>query len=75
MTSVTGVRGRFVALVVSLPVLAIALVNVSITVNTVWLYTLIEPFQDQFRLYERYLTHPFPLSVFELARAVIEKAA
>ncbi|HOB00455.1 MAG TPA: hypothetical protein PLD41_03020 [Casimicrobium huifangae] len=66
MTSVTGVRGRFVALVVSLPVLAIALVNVSITVNTVWLYTLIEPFQDQFRLYERYLTHPFPLSVFEL---------
>ena len=35
-------------------------------IHTLFVSTLQHPFQDQFRLYMRYLTVPFPLSVLEL---------
>ncbi len=46
--------------------LALAIVHLSSTFSTVSVYTLKNAYQDQFRLYLRYLTVPFPLSIFEL---------
>lgn len=44
----------------------LAAVHFSSTLTTVALYTLQNAYQDQFRLYSRYLTVPFPLSILEL---------
>ena len=45
---------------------ALAVVHLTNAVSTVSRYTLNHVFQDQFRLNLRYLTVPFPLSIFEL---------
>ena len=51
---------------VSILLLVLAVVHLTNAVSTVSRYTLNHVFQDQFRLNFRYLTVPFPLSIFEL---------
>jgi len=57
---------RYVAWLAVFGLLAAALLHFSVTLSTVLSSTLQHPFQDQFRLNMRYLTVPFPLSVFLL---------
>ncbi len=57
---------RLAALLVVFLVAGLALSHVAITINTIKQFTLTNAFQDQFRLYDRYLSEPFPLSIFLL---------
>ena len=53
-------------LLLAVALFALAVVHLTNAVSTVSRYTLNHVFQDQFRLNLRYLTVPFPLSIFEL---------
>ena len=53
-------------LLMAFVLLVLAVVHLTNAVTTVARYTLNHVFQDQFRLNLRYLTVPFPLSIFEL---------
>ena len=57
---------EFALLVLAVVLFVLAVVHLTNAVSTVSRYTLNHAFQDQFRLNLRYLTVPFPLSIFEL---------
>ena len=57
---------EFALLVLAVVLFVLAVVHLTNAVSTVSRYTLNHTFQDQFRLNLRYLTVPFPLSIFEL---------
>ncbi len=64
--SLGDVARRSFAVLVVFTLIALCATHIAITLTNTSLYTLHTPFQDQFRLTLRYLTVPFPLSVFEL---------
>lgn len=62
---VTFARQSFTVVVVA-ALIALCVTHIAITLTNTSLHTFQVAFQDQFRLTLRYLTVPFPLSVFEL---------
>ena len=59
-------RQEIVVGILALAALVLAIIHLTNMISTVSRYSLNHAFQDQFRLNLRYLTVPFPLSIFEL---------